>query len=413
MQADLDLNGNRILNAGTIDTANVTLNGQQLTDVSSVPLWRSSWSTGREYVKNDIVKEAGSSYICLVGHTSGTFSTDLVALRWELFAEKGSAGTGTGDMLGANNLSDVADPATARANLGVGQFPDGTAAAPSISNTGDTNTGVFFPAADTVAVATGGSERMRVDSSGNVGVGTTSPTANLHLSSAGTNATLKLSNSTSGSGSSDGYDLIMDGNDAYVWNRENGPLLFGTQNTERARITNDGNLLVGATSAFVSVSNGSTQIQRGGAGPQVFLRNGLASSGKFWQIGPDNSGNALIVYNQSGTGVYIADGGTGWTSSSDERLKTAVAPFEGAVQKVCSLRAGTGRYLTDEEDVSRSFLIAQDVQAVLPEAVDVQSDEQGTLGLRYTDVVPLLVAAIQEQQALITALTARVAALEA
>jgi hypothetical protein len=117
MQADLDLNGNRILNAGTIDAASVTLNGQQLTDVSSVPLWRSSWFTGREYVKNDIVKEAGSSYICLVGHTSGTFSTDLVALRWELFAEKGSAGTGTGDMLGANNLSDVADPATARANI--------------------------------------------------------------------------------------------------------------------------------------------------------------------------------------------------------------------------------------------------------------------------------------------------------
>lgn len=50
---------------------------------------------------------------------------------------------------------------------------DGTAAAPSLTNTGDTNTGVFFPAADTVAVATGGAERLRVDSSGNVGVGVT------------------------------------------------------------------------------------------------------------------------------------------------------------------------------------------------------------------------------------------------
>jgi hypothetical protein len=56
--------------------------------------------------------------------------------------------------------------------------------------------------------------------------------------------------------------------------------------------------------------------------------------------------------------------------------------------------------------------VAQDVQAVLPEAVDVAADEQGTLSLRYTDTIPLLVAAIQEQQALIQTLTARVEALE-
>jgi hypothetical protein len=52
------------------------------------------------------------------------------------------------------------------------------------------------------------------------------------------------------------------------------------------------------------------------------------------------------------------------------------------------------------------------VQKVLPEAVTVQQDEMGTLGLAYTDLIPLLTAAIQEQQAIITALTARVEALE-
>jgi hypothetical protein len=117
MLADLDLNGNSILNAGEIDVSGLRLNGQQITGISSVPEWRSSWTTGRTYVKNDLVQEAGNTYICLVDHTSGTFSTDLVALRWELFAAKGAAGAGTGDMLGSNNLSDVTDVATARANI--------------------------------------------------------------------------------------------------------------------------------------------------------------------------------------------------------------------------------------------------------------------------------------------------------
>jgi hypothetical protein len=57
---------------------------------------------------------------------------------------------------------------------------NGSASTPAVQGE-DTNTGVFFPAADTVAVATGGSERMRVDSSGNVGIGTSSPEAPLHV----------------------------------------------------------------------------------------------------------------------------------------------------------------------------------------------------------------------------------------
>lgn len=52
-------------------------------------------------------------------------------------------------------------------------FADGTAAAPSITNDGNTNTGIFFPAADTIAFSEGGAEAMRIDSGGNLGVGVT------------------------------------------------------------------------------------------------------------------------------------------------------------------------------------------------------------------------------------------------
>ena len=66
-----------------------------------------------------------------------------------------------------------------------------------------------------------------------------------------------------------------------------------------------------------------------------------------------------------------------------------------------TLRAVIGKYKNDEEGTRRSFLIAQDVQVVLPEAVTSITQEDGSeiLSLAYTETIPLLVAAIKELKA--------------
>lgn len=118
----------------------------------------------------------------------------------------------------------------------------------------------------------------------------------------------------------------------------------------------------------------------------------------------NGSGNDKRFYiENNGSGVYLADGGTSWTNTSDERFKDIIEPITDAASKVSSLRAVIGKFKTDAKDKRRSFLIAQDILAVLPEAVDANNPEQ--LGVSYTDVIPLLVAAIKE-------LTDRVSQLE-
>jgi len=120
MSADIDLNSNNLLNAGVVNASSLKVAGVTVTDATYVPDWKGSWLTSTSYVINDMVIEAGSTYICIEAHTSGTFSTDLTAVKWALFAQQGSAGAGTGDMLAANNLSDVSNIATSRSNLGLG-----------------------------------------------------------------------------------------------------------------------------------------------------------------------------------------------------------------------------------------------------------------------------------------------------
>ncbi len=187
------------------------------------------------------------------------------------------------------------------------------------------------------------------------------------------------------------------------------PITFLTSDAERMRIDASGNLLVGKTSGSYKFEvrggdNNSARIDNDGSTSTglYFSNNGTNKALLYWQ----NSLNRFYVESGGSGGVYLASAGTSWTAASDERLKTDLVPISNATQKVSTLRAVTGRYKTDDEGVRRSFLIAQDVQAVLPEAVNATNPDE--LGVQYTDTIPLLVAAIKEQQQLLQELNAKV-----
>ena len=186
-----------------------------------------------------------------------------------------------------------------------------------------------------------------------------------------------------------------------------------TQNitfTQAMTLSATGQLLLGTSSTNGGVDIGMVMNKPSATGfvGNVYQLNGVDKA--FAYIASAASAyttetvSGYIIRAVSATnGVYLANGGTSWLALSDERFKDIIEPISNAVAKVCSLRSVIGKFKTESEGTRRPFLIAQDVQAVLPEAVDATKPDQ--LGVSYSDVIPLLVAAIKE-------LTARVQTLE-
>lgn len=78
--------------------------------------WKGLWTTATAYGPSDLVQQGGNTYVAMISHTSGVFSTDLAAGRWQLFAAKGDSGAGSGDVVAANNGTEF-NAGTFRANL--------------------------------------------------------------------------------------------------------------------------------------------------------------------------------------------------------------------------------------------------------------------------------------------------------
>jgi len=257
-------------------------------------------------------------------------------------------------------------------------------------------------------------QAMTLDASGRLLVGVTSASGNAALQIKGaTSGYARLEGTSSTLFAGDAGLLITGAAAADSGVRAEGALLFASGGaTERARITSGGDLLVGTTSA-VNLGRGIAIEGSNSCGTTLYVGGTLTGYWYAYSTGmrcESASGKTIEMVSGGTNGVSLANGGTSWGSLSDERKKDIIEPITNAAQKLSSLRSVIGKYKTDSNGTRRAFLIAQDVQSVLPEAVVEATD--GSLILQYTETIPLLVAAIKEQQALITALTARVAALE-
>ena len=224
------------------------------------------------------------------------------------------------------------------------QFQAGTAAAPSITTFGDTNTGIFFPAADTIAFAEGGAEAMRIDSSGNVGIGTTSPASKFHVYNTNTftgkltfggvaatgtvlnneatgnvyseyalgtwNLTRAKIRSEAGSGGGDG----VGGGVLTLWTGNSS----GAQ-TERLRIDSSGNVGVGTTSPLAvagytsltldGTTSGLLEIKSNGIQKGVFFNDGVTRLRSTGPLAFDaNSVEVMRIDGNANVGIGIATG---------------------------------------------------------------------------------------------------------
>jgi hypothetical protein len=299
---------------------------------------------------------------------------------------------------------------------------DGSAATPAIRGT-DTNTGIFFPAADTIAFAEGGVESARFDSAGNLGIGTSSPINLLTVQTAATGTTAGSNVIARLQSNASGRDATLQFSDnvanSVTISMLSGATVFRQNGTESTRITSSGQLLLnntggaGFSGRVVSVGAVNNDAFAGEV-PSGSTGGGTCYVGK---ISNTTAFLAYWLYGSSNVGTITSNGSTtAYNTTSDYRLKEQVQPMTGALAKVQQLKPCTYKWKADGSD-GEGF-IAHELQAVVPDAVTGEKDavdEDGKpkyQGIDTSFLVATLTAAIQEQQALIQTLTARVEALE-
>ena len=294
---------------------------------------------------------------------------------------------------------------------------DGSASAPALQGT-DSNTGINF-GTDTVNINTGGTTRATVDSAGNVGIGTTSPSvpSGTALEIKGSSVSrLKLSNDTTGTGSLDGFQIYTSGSTAILENKENAEMRFYTNSSEKMRILSTGALCIGRTTETVDHNNFGTSI---GAM--------LSHSRAITAASP-----SVAFYGAQGYAQVMGDGDLENThgrygSLSDQTLKENIVDANSQWNDIKNIKIRNFNFKesTGYATHKQIGVVAQELETVCPNLVD--ENDQGIKAVASSVLYMKAVKALQEAQARIetleaekaqmqtdlTALTARVTALEA
>ena len=279
---------------------------------------------------------------------------------------------------------------------------------------------------------------ITIDSSENVGVGTSSPsykadilaTSQLALRLNTTDAdgcflAIQTNGTAKGYLGSSHHLVVGSPSENDITLRVENNLQFTTGGgTERMRINSSGKVGIGTSSpsGILSLQNGVNGTE---AVPQFSVTGAVSSytlsfflDATAAYIGQNSAGRQLRLYSDTvGAGVVLTAGSTSFGTFSDERLKENIEPIENALESLSGLR--TVKYhlkdVDGPEDKKKLGIIAQDLVGVIDEVIDPlqrSGDDTEYMAVRYTELVPVLIKAIQEQQAIIEALTTRITALE-
>ena len=259
--------------------------------------------------------------------------------------------------------------------------------------------------------ATGGSERMRIDSGGAVLIGTTSQSSPPVAGKVNIVGITSFGQYAGNSQSAIQYMPDTAGGSIF-YSKNAGALSWGTGanpysgNAEYMRLDTSGNLLVNRTTQIASEQLG---IGYDGASKQGIYVTDSSSATTVTMIGFYKAGAAR-------GSITSTSSATAYNTSSDYRLKENIAPMTGALDKVAQLKPVTYTWKSDGSD-GQGF-IAHELQEVVPDCVTGEKDavdEEGNpryQGVDTSFLVATLTAAIQEQQQIINDLKARIETLE-
>jgi hypothetical protein len=234
----------------------------------------------------------------------------------------------------------------------------------------------------------GAGNKLNILGNGNVGIGTSTPsyTFDTNKSVAGDFIGRFLNSSSTG------YGLYVQTND----NTKPGIRIANASGVTGIDLLGTG---VATFSSNISYSTYAKMSTHGYIGVGNSL-SGAFSAFDYVFLNDTNAAGGLFCLTRTGGGsmggVYLYNGATSWAAYSDERLKNIKEEITGAVDILKQIRAVKYTWKSDTTETLNVGVIAQDIQKVLPEIIDVRNDEMKTLGVRHTELIPVLIAAIQE-----------------